>query len=848
MEKKQQNYCLEFSHQIRKLSLINKALLTFMSIFLTVKVQSQTYSTTIQTNPFTLTNSPSDRPASTFADLDQDGDIDILMNNQDGIFYYYENVGDKYAGDMAAPILNPFGLSTVPNGFSTPNLVDLDADGDLDVITSNGPGNFYYYENIGSSVAPTFTSVVVNPFGLALVNPFTKLSMADLDGDGDLDMMIIAQTNTEINFHYFQNTGSISNPAFASPVTNPFSLISPTFNIPFLTIADFDVDGDPDIMVLLGNGPFEYFENNGSPSSPSFLAPITNPFSLQNRGGTIGTADFDADGDFDILVGERFGSYKYFENTQFPIKITWDGETSTDWNQPTNWVGDLLPLSTEAAVIPYSASIPFYPTITADIEVFDLEIETDATATISSGSATIERFLNVEGDLIVTSGASLIPVSHAFGAGAVTIIRNTTFGTTDGKFSIVGSPIAAATTDDLGSIVYGYDEEIAYGADGNARFQSITTPEAIKPGDAYFSGNTGSISFVGMPTTGTITTPLSYNALADGVANAGYNLVSNPYSAPITLRSLTTANTNIGTIYLWDDGGSNLSQRTNNDYITVTGLGATGGSGRSGDWDGSLRSAQGFFVKVEEVGNLTFTPSMMKTIDNTDAGFFRRSGKERQLLRLSLSSTSSSSDILIGFDDEATLGFDRLLDGQKIMGTAPIELYTSLDNKPMAIQGFPFPVLEQEIGLRFNVKEANNYKLSLTENQLKEFDILLVDHLLKKTHALSRKDTYSFSSSKISGTDRFSLTIVPNSILSTQSDLMENKMVVYSTQSQLIIQVPSENEKAAINIYDPSGQLIYQYPEVKFTKGIGRVDFKLSGFFILKVESKNQLFTKKFIK
>ena len=79
----------------------------------------------------------------------------------------------------------------------------------------------------------------------------------DFDNDGDFDLMIGAYYG---NFEYYMNTGSASNPVFFGPVTNPFEL-SPTYEFNFPTVADLDGDGDLDLMVCEGYGNFQYFEN-----------------------------------------------------------------------------------------------------------------------------------------------------------------------------------------------------------------------------------------------------------------------------------------------------------------------------------------------------------------------------------------------------------------------------------------------------------------------------------------------------------------------------------------------------------------------------------------------------------
>jgi hypothetical protein len=278
-------------------------------------------------NPFGLVTPEVYLQFPEMVDFDNDGDLDILTGADYGV-YYYENTGSAKAPIFAAPQQDPFGLSN-PSTFVTPAVTDLDNDGDLDVLIGDNYGVLNYFENTGTASAPAFEAPVANPFGLSSTYEYALPEFADLDNDGDLDLMVGDYNG---NFQYFENTGTASIPAFTAPVQNPFGMIATGSYISMPELADFDNDGDLDLLIgVLGN--FEYYLNTGDVANPVFDGPTTNPFGLTQTYDVAYpvAADLDNDGDFDLLVGEFYGTFQYFENvdpTTSIVEITVDGSIS----------------------------------------------------------------------------------------------------------------------------------------------------------------------------------------------------------------------------------------------------------------------------------------------------------------------------------------------------------------------------------------------------------------------------------------------------------------------------------------------------------------------------------------
>ncbi|MBY0401342.1 VCBS repeat-containing protein, partial [Myxococcota bacterium] len=262
------------------------------------------------------------RAAPTLGDLDADGDLDLLSGQYSGSFRYFRNTGSATvpAFQEQTGSSNPANGLSAASVHSQPVLVDLDGDRDLDLVAGSFSGTLQYFRNTGSARTPLF-SASTNPFAAFDVGDSSAASFGDLDRDGDLDLLVGERYGS---FHYFENTGSTTNPAFVERTgsANPmgtFSIGLEGSSLPSPALGDADGDGDLDVAVGVGSGGFRFFQNTGSVTTPAFreLPNAANPF----RGETVGSsfakaalADLDADGDLDLVGGADKGGFIAFQN------------------------------------------------------------------------------------------------------------------------------------------------------------------------------------------------------------------------------------------------------------------------------------------------------------------------------------------------------------------------------------------------------------------------------------------------------------------------------------------------------------------------------------------------------
>ncbi len=289
----------------------------------------------------------------TFTDIDGDGDLDLFMVSYDYSTYaqnltFFENIGTPeapvFVGDSFEN--NPFGI-VMPAYVTTAVFADLDNDGDSDLLLGAYYNTgFHYLENVGTATAPEFAAAQTNPFGLTASGQIQIPTLADLDNDGDLDLISGKEYGQVL---YFKNNGTPEVPAFAAPVTNPFGITPPPSIFDFPVLADLDNDGDQDLLFTsYYPGTQIYFtENTGTPAAPAFSAPQAAPFGLTVAGQSFAipaVGDIDNDGDLDVFTNDYASNTMYFQentsvNIQFPPTAT-DGEVTANEDEAYFFSGD----------------------------------------------------------------------------------------------------------------------------------------------------------------------------------------------------------------------------------------------------------------------------------------------------------------------------------------------------------------------------------------------------------------------------------------------------------------------------------------------------------------------------
>lgn len=257
-------------------------------------------------------------PIPALVDIDADGDLDFLLGFLHGGLVLYENNGTQNSPRFDFTSLNI--LNSDMNWYrmnTSPTFADIDNDGDLDVFLGNYNGKIFFYENTGDSINYYF-EFITNFFDSINVGSDAKPFLVDIDIDGDYDLFI-GKNPGKIVYYRNDGTPEFYNYTFIADFLDSINVgyySGPVFY-------DLDRDGDYDMFIGCDEGTIWYYENIGTPEVFDFQY-VTDAFAGLHFTGTTYPvfADIDNDNDFDLFVSISYrteetqgGDLYFFENS-----------------------------------------------------------------------------------------------------------------------------------------------------------------------------------------------------------------------------------------------------------------------------------------------------------------------------------------------------------------------------------------------------------------------------------------------------------------------------------------------------------------------------------------------------
>lgn len=230
--------------------------------------------------------------AAVFGDVDNDGDLDLFITNENSTNRLYLNNGSGYFTEVTGSA----GLISKGGGMGA-EFCDIDGDGKLDLFVCNWAKHNLLYHNVSAKGKVHFEDITdsagVGGEGFSKSN---AVVFFDYDNDGLPDLFVTSRKRSNRLYH---NLGNCRFEDVTEQVIGIDSMLSYG-----AAAADFDQDGYQDLYVA-NVGDNVFYKNIGGKK----LVPMTAEYGAQMGGYSTGcaTGDIDNDGDVDLYVANYLG-------------------------------------------------------------------------------------------------------------------------------------------------------------------------------------------------------------------------------------------------------------------------------------------------------------------------------------------------------------------------------------------------------------------------------------------------------------------------------------------------------------------------------------------------------------
>ncbi|MFC1600777.1 FG-GAP and VCBS repeat-containing protein [Candidatus Sumerlaeota bacterium] len=264
-----------------------------------------------------------DLSAPAFGDLDGDGDLDLVVGTKGSAPVYFRNDGTPRAArwtfvpeGLGLPPLASLGISCAPA------LGDMDNDGDVDLLLGLGNGQVAYYRNDGTPTEPAWVKATEDLTGAA-VSGAAMPAVVDIDFDGDLDLFIGEGFGQLVRYENTAVVAGVPELTHLSDFYNGISIFSQA--APFFC----DINGDqlPDLFIGDDTGRIHLYQGFGLPERDQLFHSIATSSHYANldvaRAAAPCFADIDNDHALDLFVGSEAGAIVYLENAGNGHEAAW---------------------------------------------------------------------------------------------------------------------------------------------------------------------------------------------------------------------------------------------------------------------------------------------------------------------------------------------------------------------------------------------------------------------------------------------------------------------------------------------------------------------------------------------
>jgi len=284
-----------------------------------------------------------------FFDVNADGKLDLLIANEyrsdagilKGKIAYYQNTSTGSNFSFTFMMDDFASLSTSGIIGLSLSFADMDNDNDFDMVVGDASGNTHLFSNIAAIGAPaSFVLTTPNYLGINVGSNATP-QLVDVDRDGQIDILI-GERNGNIN--YYHNNGNFN----YSFVTSNFGGVNVRkvnsfagFSVPYL----FDNGSGYELLVGSLSGYLYHYNNIDGNLTGNFNlvdSMFQNIFEPQRC--YPAPADVDADGKFDLVIGNACGGVVLYTQNSLLSLNTSQEKSVIDFSVYPNPSNDIFTL------------------------------------------------------------------------------------------------------------------------------------------------------------------------------------------------------------------------------------------------------------------------------------------------------------------------------------------------------------------------------------------------------------------------------------------------------------------------------------------------------------------------
>ncbi len=230
-------------------------------------------------------------------DYNKDRELDFIFAHANGYHPPSTPSPCKFyiqkAGSFNPILQSDYSFSNELFSYTCPTWSDYDLDGDMDLFIASGPAKGtpdydYCFKNLKVETGKDSLEQMTNELFAKQKQDGQCYNFIDFDNDCDLDLCLSNYLSAKTRM--YKNTNGIYT-ELSTPFTNTTTNISNCWG-------DYDNDGDMDVIITNDNQTTKYYQNNGIGSFTYLNGGFTTPTATNG----IANGDYDNDGDLDIIT------------------------------------------------------------------------------------------------------------------------------------------------------------------------------------------------------------------------------------------------------------------------------------------------------------------------------------------------------------------------------------------------------------------------------------------------------------------------------------------------------------------------------------------------------------------